>query len=185
MQAWPLRASGWPRTGPACVASFGPAFAAWSLAFERCEVLKRQLERVHTLAEVERQRARVGEESGLSARRFTLAEAEVRTALGRGGRRSARTEALARAWRADLGADAIPGPAHSRRAARGHRSGRLARGACTRVLEAEQAAIEKKRAGRFLAFPTLQFGWQQLSDQGVVRSGPIFAAGWTVPALRP
>ena len=51
------------------------AFAAWSLAFERSEVLRQMLERVHTFAEVERQRARVGEESGLSARRFTLAEA--------------------------------------------------------------------------------------------------------------
>ncbi len=57
------------------------AFAAWSLAFERREVLKWQLGSVRGLAEAERQRARVGEESGLSARRFTLAEAEVRSAL--------------------------------------------------------------------------------------------------------
>lgn len=156
------------------------AFAAWSLGFERCEALSQQLERVHTLAEVERQRARVGEESGLSAQRFTLAEAEVRTALGTAEAVRAKAEALARAWRADLGPDAIPAPAAPPEAP-----------ATTdptdspelRALafEAEQAALEKKRAGHFLAFPTLQFGWQQLADQGVVRSGPIFAAGWTVP----
>lgn len=42
------------------------SYAAWSLTFERREVVKRQLERVEGLAEAERQRARVGEESGLS-----------------------------------------------------------------------------------------------------------------------
>jgi outer membrane protein TolC len=51
------------------------------------------------------------------------------------------------------------------------------------TFEAEQADLERKRAGRFLGFPTLQFGWQQLSENGVVRSGPIFAAGWSIPVF--
>jgi len=156
------------------------AFAAWSLAFERREVLERQLERVRGLAEVERQRARVGEESGLSARRFTLAEAEVRSALGAAEAENARAVALARAWRPDLASDAVPAPvvppdppANTEAAASPEVQ------AVTH--EAEQAALDRKRVGRFLGFPTLQLGWQQISDGGAVRSGPIFAAGWTIP----
>ena len=87
-------------------------FAAWSLALERRNILKDQLERVRGLAEVERQRARVGEGSGLSARRFTLAEAEARAALGGADGALAKAEALARSWRPDLAADAAcPPPA--------------------------------------------------------------------------
>jgi outer membrane protein TolC len=47
--------------------------------------------------------------------------------------------------------------------------------------EVEQASLESKRAGRYLGFPTLQFGWQQLDDAGLGHSGPILAAGWTIP----
>jgi len=156
------------------------AFAAWSLAFERREALAQQVARIHSLAEAERQRARVGEESGLSARRFTLAEAEVCAALATAEAALAKAQALARAWRTDLAADATPasasppepppigGPTDSPEVR-------------ALALEAEQAAFDRKRSGRFLAFPTLQFGWQQLADRGVVRGGPILAAAWTVP----
>ena len=157
------------------------AFAAWSLAFERREVLKAQWERVRGLAEVERQRARVGEESGLSARRFTLAEAEVALALARRRPRYARAEALARACgptsrltpsphrsslptaAGDRGSSGVAGAA-----------GRHARGGAGAPSRASASAASS-------AFPTLQLGWQQIDDRGSRRSGPIFAAGWTVP----
>lgn len=156
------------------------AFAAWSLAFERRGVLRQHLERVQTLAEVERQRARVGEESGLSARRMTLAEAEVQAALGRAEAEHAKAEALARAWRPDLGPDAVPAvPVPPEPPATTDSTASPELRAVT--FEAEQAALEKKRSDRFVQFPTLQFGWQQLDERGVVRSGPILAAGWTVP----
>lgn len=156
------------------------AFAAWSLAFERRRLLKGQLERVQSLADVERQRARVGEESGLSARRFTLAEAEVRAALGAAEATHAKAEALARAWRPDLARDAAPAPAVPREPpAVTDASASPELRALT--FEAERAALDRKRAGRFVAFPTLQFGWQQLADRDVVRTGPILAAGWTIP----
>src|SRR5262245_62078188 len=58
------------------------AFAAWSVGFERRDVLREQVARVHGLAEAERQRAKAGEESGLSARRFTLAEIDLQAELG-------------------------------------------------------------------------------------------------------
>ena len=156
------------------------AFADWSLTFERRELAKGLLERVQVLAEAERQRARVGEESGLSARRFTLAEAEVRSALGAAEAAHGKATALARAWRPDLAPDAVPAPVVPP-----DPPAVMEAAASPELLaathEAEQAAFERKRAGRFLTFPTLQFGWQQISDGGVVRSGPIFAAGWAVP----
>jgi cobalt-zinc-cadmium efflux system outer membrane protein len=156
------------------------AFASWSLAFERREVLRRQLERVRSLAEVERHRARVGEESGLSARRFTLAEAEVRAALGMAEAAYARAEALARGWRPDLAQDTVPAraaPPEPPTTADPALSPQVR----ALTLEAEQAALVRKRMDRFLVFPTLQLGWQQISNGGVAGSGPIFAAGWTIP----
>ena len=156
------------------------AFAAWSLDFERRRLLRGQLERVRSLAEVERQRARVGEESGLSARRFTLAEAEVRSALGTAEAAQAKAEALARAWRPDLPNAATPAPAVLREppAVTDPTASPELRAL---AFDIERAALDRKRAGRFVAFPTLQFGWQQLGDRNVVRSGPILAAGWTFP----
>jgi outer membrane protein TolC len=156
------------------------SFAAWSLAWERREVLQRQVERVQRLAEAERQRARVGEESGLSARRFTLAESEVRAALANAEATYVKAEALAQAWRPDLPPNTVPAPMappEPPASAEPTASPELRAVA----LEAEQAELERKRAGRFLAFPTLQLGWQQLDDRGAVRSGPILSAGWTIP----
>jgi outer membrane protein TolC len=158
------------------------AFAAWSLARERRDVLRGQLERVRSLAEAERHRARVGEGSGLSARRFTLAEAEVYAAAAAVDAAFQAADALARAWRPDLAPEAqpavvtLPEPPEPADATTTPRVQAL-------TFEAEQADLERTRAGRFLGFPTLQFGWQQLSENGVVRSGPIFAAGWSIPVF--
>lgn len=156
------------------------AFAAWSLALARRDVLRAQLERVQRLAEAERQRARVGEGSGLSARRFTLAEHEVRAAAATAEATYATTDALARAWRPDLPSGVQPAAAELSAPPESvdpTASPRLR----ALTFEVEQAVLERKRVGRVLAFPTLQFGWQRLSDRGVVRSGPLFAAGWSIP----
>jgi outer membrane protein TolC len=156
------------------------AFAAWSLAVERRDLLKGQLERVERLAEVERQRARTGEESGLSARRVTLAAAEIRSGLATAEAALARVEALARAWRPDLpvgstpAALGLPDPPAAADPAGSPELRALG-------LEVEQARLETKRAGRFLAFPTLQLGWQRVEQGGAGQSGPILAAGWTIP----
>ena len=130
---------------------------------------------------MERQRARVGEESGLSARRFTLAEAEVRSALG-----AAEAGARESAWRwpgpGGPTSPPMPSPLPSchpirprPRRPRHRRSCRPSRTKRTRRRSRRSAPAA------FSRFPTLQFGWQQVSDGGAVRSGPIFAAGWTVP----
>jgi cobalt-zinc-cadmium efflux system outer membrane protein len=156
------------------------AFADWSAAFERREVLRVHAERVHGLAQVERERARVGEGSWLAARRLSLAEAETRALLAAAEAALVRSEPLARAWRPDLGPGTVPSPLvppdppTSTEAAEPPELS-------ARLRELEQAELERKRAGRFLGFPTLQFGWQQLEDRGVGRSGPIFAAAWSLP----
>lgn len=156
------------------------AFAAWSLAFERRDVLKGLSERVERFAEVERQRARTGEESGLSARRVTLAESEIRSGLATAEAALVRAEAVARAWRPDLPVGAAP-------AAMGLPDPLVAVDPAASPelralgLEVEQARLESQRAGRFLTFPTLQLGWQQIEHGGAAQGGPIFAAGWTIP----
>lgn len=156
------------------------AFAAWSLACERRQSLAQQWERVRGLAEAERQRARVGEGSGLAARRLTLAEAEVRATFGTGEAQCARAEAVARAWRPDLAPDVAPAralPPEPPDTTDPSTTPEL------RALdfEAQQAVLEKRRARRFLSFPTLQVGWQRIADRGTARSGPILAAGWNIP----
>jgi outer membrane protein TolC len=156
------------------------AFAEWSLARERLEVVRRQLDVVHGLAEIERQRARAGEESGLSARRFTLAETEVRATAATAEAALVRAEARARAWRPDLSADTAPAPTllpEPPTVSDDVPSPELK----ALALDVEQAVLEGKRAGRFVTFPTLQVGWQQLDDRGTSRTGPILAIGWTIP----
>jgi len=156
------------------------AFADWSAAFERREVLRAHLERVRGLAQVERDRARVGEGSGLAARRLSLAEAEVQVQLAAAEAALARAEALARAWRPDLTPGTAPAPLvppDPPATVDATESPELQ----ALVHEVVQAELERKRGGRFLGFPTLQFGWQQLERRGVGQSGPIFAAGWAVP----
>lgn len=156
------------------------AFADWSLAHERRRVLARQLDLVAVLAEQERQRARLGVESGLSARRLALAKAEARAALREAEADLARAEAAARGWRPGLPPDAQPAApdlAEPPAPADPLSSPEL------RSLqhEVEQAGLEERRAKRFWGFPTLSVGWQQLELAGATQSGPLFGASWTVP----
>lgn len=156
------------------------AFAEWSLAFERRELLKRQLDLVARLAGHEHQRARVGEASGLAARRFRLAEGEVRVALATADAGYAMAEALARAWRTDLPAGAGPARATLTEPPPGLDIGGSPELAALEA-ETEQARFAERRAGRFWRFPALQFGWQTLEEGGIQESGPILATSWTVP----
>ena len=155
-------------------------FAEWGASHARRELLARRLELVSQLAEQERQRARVGTESGLSARRLTLAEAEARHALREAEAAAARAAAEARAWNPGLPPDAVPvlpnAPAPPE-SVDGSVSPRV------RVAERqlEQAQLEAQLAGRFFMFPTLQVGIQRQENRGGVESGPILAVGWSIP----
>lgn len=156
------------------------AFAEWSAGHARRELLAGRLAQVSELAEQERQRARVGTESGLSARQLTLAEAEARHALREAKAAEARAEAEARAWNSSLPMGAVPvlpglpAPPQGIDAAASPR----VRAA---VRQLEQTEIEARLAGRFWSFPTLQAGIQRLEDRGSSETGPILAAGWSIP----
>ncbi|MGE0453246.1 MAG: TolC family protein [Vicinamibacteria bacterium] len=155
-------------------------FADWSLAHARSRILADHLERAAALAEQERQRARVGTESGLAARRLTLAEAEARAALRSAEAESARAAAAARAWQPGLGREAAPvvpelPPAPPNPTTSAVPSVRRAE------RQLEQARLEARLAGRYWGFPTLQAGVQRLESGGLVESGPILGAAWSIP----
>jgi cobalt-zinc-cadmium efflux system outer membrane protein len=155
-------------------------FARWSLATERVALLAEQADRVRRLAEAERQRARVGEAAGLSARRLDLAHSEVQATLRDGEADLARARAAAHAWRPDLAPGARPllaMPPDVPAAPSAADSPELRR----LTHEIERSEFEAQRAARFWGAPTLQIGWQRLKDQDVVRDGLIVAANWSVP----
>lgn len=153
------------------------AFAEWSVASARVEILGQAAERIAALAEQERQRARLGEESGLSARRLALAAAEAAGALGRARAELARATALARAWNPEVDGEPrlpdLPPPTPpldaplARVAAAEHRL--------------EQARQQSRLEGRLWGFPTLQAGVQRIEENGLVRSEPLIAAFWSLP----
>lgn len=155
-------------------------FAEWSLAHQRCALLSLQLERVRRLAEHERERARLGAESGLAARRIGLAEAAARSALREAEAARARAEAEARAWLGDLPGDAspvVPTPADPPQGLDPAGSPQLR----SAELRLERARLEERLSGRFWGFPTLQVGVQRLEDGGLVRTGSVLAASWSIP----
>lgn len=159
---------------------FRQAFARWSLALESRDTLQQQVDLVAGLAEQARHRARVGEESGLAARRLTLAEGEVRLALASADAEYVRAAAAARALRQDLPAETRPASAvlPSPPAALDPGSAPLL-GALEQ--EREQAEYQARRLGRVVAFPTIQLGWQAIENSNASDGGPILAAGWPIP----
>jgi outer membrane protein TolC len=156
------------------------AFAQWSLSSERRALFAEQYELVSRLAEAERQRARVGEAAGLSARRLSLAEAEVQAALRAAEAESVRAEAIALAWRPELapGSQAVP-PIPPDPPAEPSQPDSPELRALAR--DVERLGLERRHAARFWGFPTLQFGWQRLEQAGVVLDGPVLAANWSIP----
>ncbi len=158
------------------------AFATWSLGYERLDVLRGQFDLVGRLAQQQQERATVGEDSGLAARRFMLAADEVRASLRAAEAEYGSAEAAARAWRPDLPSDAtpstlsLPTPPIVPAAPEGPELRALA-------YEVDQAGLDERRAERFWGFPTLLLGWQDLDDGRSDQSGPIVGAGWTVPLL--
>lgn len=155
-------------------------FAEWSLGHERCALLSRRLDRIAALAEQERQRAGVGIESGLSARRLALADAEARAALREAEAARALALAEARAWNPGLAADSAPSLPPLASPPEGIEP---ANSPQVRAVQhqLEQAQLEARVAGRYWGFPTLQAGVQRIEEAGVVRTGPIFAASWSMP----
>lgn len=155
-------------------------FAEWSVAHARVTVLSRRLERIANLATQERHRARVGAESGLSARRLGLAEAEARADLREAEAGRARSVAAVHAWNPDLAPDAVPVmPTLAAPPVEAARATSPAVAAAER--RSEQAQLASRLEGRFWVFPTLAAGVQRIEQSGVVRTVPLFAASWSLP----
>ena len=157
-------------------------FAAWSLGWERKELLLRQAERVRELSARMHRLAEAGEVSGLAARRLALVLVATRAELAFAEAELARAEAEARTWRPDLGLDAHPVPASlpvlpdteidTERpdvAAARHRS--------------EQAAFERRLRDRFFRFPELYGGFKRITLGDTVAEGPVFGFKWSVPVF--
>ncbi len=155
-------------------------FAAWSVAHARVAVLSRRLERITQLATQERHRARVGTESGLSARRLGLAEAEARADLREADAERAQAVAAARAWNPELAVDAVPllPPLAPPPAAV---EVEISPAVVAAEKRSEQAQLANRLEGRFWGFPTLTAGVQRIEEAGVVRTAPLFAASWSLP----
>ena len=156
------------------------AFADWALSFERSQVVDVHLALVRRLAAQMSARATRGEESGLAARRLTLAALEVEAEAARTAAEAARARELAFALHRGLSAGArperpaLPGISDSL-----HIVGRPDLAA--RGYEVEQAEWQLRHGGRFLQFPELAFGWQQIRDDAFSDEGPVLSVNWPVP----
>ena len=158
------------------------AYADWTLTGERRAFLADQFALVEDLAGKAKQRARVGEESGLAARRLELAASEVKAQLVVAHTQQIRAEAAALGWRPDLSGrrptlPVLPPPPPT--------IVDPANRPDVRALqhEARQAALEARLARRFWTAPELQAGWQRLADRGSSVSGPVLGLAWTVPVF--
>jgi len=156
------------------------SYAAWWDAKERVQVLTRQSALVATLVEGIRNRAATGEESGLTARRFELANLRIQAGLAHaevdGFRAAAGIQSWYETWdptwepaRPDLPGSPDSLSWETRPEVQALQAG------------VEDAEFAGKSAGQFLAFPSLEFGWVWLEgdDSGV--DGPWAGLVWNVP----
>lgn len=156
------------------------AYAEWAVAVARVDLAASQAERLGGAADVLRQRAGKGEESGLAARRMGLTSEAARVRLARAEAEQERAHAAVQAlWpelpsgaRPELPSLAAPPPDTD-----------VSRRPDLVALEerADQAELEAKAAGRFWGFPELAVGWQTLRDEGMSADGPVFAVSWSIP----
>lgn len=157
------------------------AYARWSVAWQRRELLAAHLGRVADLAERSRARAQAGEIPGLAARRFTLEEAQARADLGRAEATLAAARAEVVAWHPALPAVARPAapllpPAPVAGPDLARRPDLLAL-----EQEVERAAALLRLSRRVAEAPRLGLGWKRIEDGRVASSGPVVSVGWTLP----
>lgn len=156
------------------------AYAGWSVAHRRRELLAAQLAVVERIARHVRDRANSGEASGLSARRVELAVGEERAELARTESTLARARAAVRALYPQLPANARP--AFSALPATTSGIDSSARpDVQARLQDVRRSEFDAREARRFLAFPALELGWQRLEQAGLEWSGPVYGFAWTIP----
>jgi cobalt-zinc-cadmium efflux system outer membrane protein len=155
-------------------------FADWAVAHRRRELLAAHLQVIERIARHVRARADAGETSGLSARRVELAAVEERAELARLESLLSRTRAALRVVYPRLSVEARPILPTLPRPTVGidpnERPDVLARLAAVRTAE-----IETREASRFMAFPSLELGWQRVEQSGLNWSGPVYGFAWSIP----
>jgi len=156
------------------------AYADWSVAQRRRDLLATQLAVGERIARHVRARANAGEASGLSARRVELAVGEERAELARAESMLARTRAAVRALYPQLPTGArpvfpgLPGT--------GTKIDPSARpDVQARFQDVRNSEIASREARRYLAFPALELGWQEVELQGQKWSGPVYGFAWKIP----
>ena len=155
-------------------------YARWALAHEQRQVLAAHLAQVQRIATQMRARARAGEESGLTARRFELASLTVASQLARAEAEELESRGQALSWRPGLLPDSSPAlPPLPELAQEIDLMGRPDLEAKKHELDAAEA--QARLARRFLTFPELGIGWQHQDDQGQDFDGPTYAISWDVP----
>lgn len=156
------------------------AYADWSVAHSRRELLAAQLAVHERIARHVRARADAGEASGLSARRVELAVGEEFAELGRTEAMLARARAAVCALYPQLPTDARPVlpalPAATTRIDPSTRPDVRAR-----LEEVRKSEFDAREGRRFVAFPTLELGWQRFEQSGLQWSGPVYGFAWTIP----
>jgi cobalt-zinc-cadmium efflux system outer membrane protein len=156
------------------------AYAGWSVAQRRRDLLAGQLVVVERIARHVRARANAGEASGLSARRVELAVGEERAELARAESMLVQARAAVRALHPHVPAGARPAfstlPATAIAIDPGARPDVQAR-----LRDAQSFEFEAREARRYLTFPALQFGWQRIEQSGLQWSGPVYGFAWQIP----
>jgi outer membrane protein, heavy metal efflux system len=156
------------------------AFAAWSLAEQRRQLLEGQRSQLLRLAERTEAQVRTGELPGLAGRRLRLEASELELEL-------ARAEAEVAAARASA-QGLSPQALDHRRPALPERPERFATTGSVptpelRALASEVAAATAQARASELRFavPELGLGWKRFDDGAASASGPVLRLGWSLP----
>jgi len=155
-------------------------FAEWAIAAEERRAVAAHLERMRQLVAQMSARAERGEESGLAARRLELAAVEIEAIAARAEAAEAVARHAASAWQPGIENESPVRPDLPEAPAEID----IAANPELRAREYEVAQVEAhaRLAGRFIAFPELEAGWQTQEDvASETFSGPVFGASWELP----
>jgi cobalt-zinc-cadmium efflux system outer membrane protein len=167
-------------TGLELRAEFRAAYAEWALAAERAAVVMSQVAMFRDVVEKANERKRVGEESGLTAQRLSLALVELEASAARAEAELAKKTALALGRTAVAYTDPRPVlpalPALSSTLELDTHPLLRARRA-----DVDEAEARARLSGRVFLAPELRAGWQTLHDGNQDSEGLVVGAAWSVP----
>jgi cobalt-zinc-cadmium efflux system outer membrane protein len=156
------------------------AYAAWALAAEREAVVVEQLAQLRRLAGAARERARLGEESGLAARRLSLAAVEVEALAARAEAERIDSGAIALAWTSDVERDVRPERPPLPEAPRGGEPSEHP-SLSARRHEVAEAELRLRLSRRFFLFPEITVGLQRVKEPSFDSEGLVLGGSWPLP----